>query len=205
MQTYKVLSLEKAAFRGGNMKSIFKLLIGSLMIATALIGYIPEPELFVEFSCISNLAGGLLLIIDGILNLKGKAAPNVLYLNVCSGILLVFLVSMLSLTGAFKINLKGAFFFLHAINPIFFILCYIFFCNDKIQNIWKRLAVTPVFLLAYLLFDYILGNCRGYFVYGFSTPEQLSIGIAVITGIITYLIMSLFGFCIFSLNKLVHK
>ncbi len=190
---------------GGKMKNLIKLLTGVLMIATALIGYIPEPELFVEFSCISNLVGGLLLVIDGILNLKGKHVPNVLYLNVCAGILLVFLVSMLSLTGAYNINFKGAFFFLHAVNPIIFILCYIFLCNDKIQNIWKRLAVTPVLLLAYLLFDYILGNCRGYFVYGFCTPEQLSIGIAAIVGIVSYLIMCLFGFCILSLNRLVHK
>ena len=38
-----------------------------------------------------------------------------------------------------------------------------------------RLRFAYILMMAYLLFDYILGNIRGSFVYGFFTPEEVGI------------------------------
>ncbi len=73
---------------------------------------------------------------DGILNLlKDKNFPNSFYLNVAVSILMVFLVCMGSFTGAYQFNFKGAFFFLHVINPIVFVICYLFFVNERGRKI----------------------------------------------------------------------
>ncbi len=77
-----------------------------MMIVSILTGYIPQPEYSVEWKCVSNTLGGLLLITDGLLNVtKKKNAPNALYLNVAAAILTVFLVCMGSLTGAYQFNI----------------------------------------------------------------------------------------------------
>ena len=183
------------------MKSIIKILIGIMMLVTVAVGYIPTPEYLVEFTCVSNTLGGILLIIDGILNFKNKSVPGILYLNVCAGILFVFLICLGSLSGMYHMNYKGAFFFLHAVNPVLLTLCYILTKKDDAKNLWKHLAGAPVLLLLYLLFDYILGNCRGYFVYGFCTPEQLSIGIALLVELIMYAVLWLFALGMFKLNQ----
>ena len=109
-------------------ENIVKIAVGLLMIVTVLIGYIPQPEYLVELTCVSNTLGGLLLLADGIRNTaKKKKFPNSLYLNAAVSILMVFLVCMGSLTGVYSFNFRGAFFFMHVINPIAFIVCYILF------------------------------------------------------------------------------
>lgn len=184
---------------------VSKIIIGLFMITTVIIGYLPEPEYIFEITCIANTLGGILLIIDGIISiLKGAKIPSVLYLNVAVCIFSVFLISMGSLSGAYKINLSGAFFFLHTINPILFIACYIFFfCDGK-----KGLKITfaaPILIILYLLLDYIQCQFSGNFVYNFVSPSELSFFDAIIVGIVMYIIMLLFGSGILGLNKLAHK
>ena len=70
-----------------------KIVIGISMPIAVLIGYLPIPEYLVEFTCISNTLGGLLLVADGILNLRGKSVPGVFYRNISVGIFFVFLDS----------------------------------------------------------------------------------------------------------------
>ena len=50
-------------------KGIVQLVIGLMMIVTLLVGYLPIPEYLVELTCISNMLGGVLLTIDGILSI----------------------------------------------------------------------------------------------------------------------------------------
>ena len=70
------------------IKNIFKIIVGLFMIAVVLIGYIPQPEYLVELTCVSNMLGGLLLLLDGVLNItKKKAFPNAFYMNITVSIL----------------------------------------------------------------------------------------------------------------------
>jgi len=182
-----------------------KMAIGISMPIAVLIGYLPIPEYLVEFTCISNTLGGILLIADGVLNLSGKSVPGVFYRNISVGIFFVFAICMGSLSGAYHMNFKGAFFYLHVLSPVLFILCYIFFFNDCEGKVAKKLLITPVLMLLYLLFDFILGKLRGSFVYGFFKPDEVSISDALIIGVVFYLMMFAVGTIFLSLNKLVHK
>lgn len=182
-----------------------KILFGILMIVTAILGYGRLPRMYLaEFTFITNLLGGLLMTVDGILDEFGRSVPMVLYLNVGTGILLVFLICLATLFTPNPFNYGGAFFFLHAINPVGFLLIYIFLCKDDCFSRIKRLLVTPVLAIAYLIFDYILGSVRGFFVYGFVMPDMLSLPIAAAVGIAVFLIVMLLGLILLALNKKAH-
>lgn len=186
-------------------KNIVKITLGVLMVLCVFIGYIPQPEYLIELTCMSNTIGGLLLLADGILNItKKKNLPNAFYLNVAVSILMVFLVCMGSLTGAYKFNFKGPFFFMHVVNPIVFIVCYLFFVDEQGRKI--RFSLTaPIMTMAYFLFDYIRCLFTGEFVYGFVEPAELTLFYTIIAGFILYLFASLLGLSLFTLHRLVHK
>ena len=187
------------------IKNIIKISVGMLMIITVLIGYIPQPEYLVELTCISNTLGGLLLLADGILNITKKTNfPNSIYLNVAVSILMVFLVCMGSLTGMYKFNFKGAFFFMHVINPLVFVAFYMLFINEQSRKI-KFALTAPIMIMMYLLFDCIRCQFTGEFVYGFIAPEELTPFSAIIAGIVIYIFVCLLGLGLFALNRLVHN
>ena len=186
-------------------KNIIKIAAGLLMIVAVLIGYIPQPEYLVELTCISNTLGGLLLLADGTLSItKKKNFTNTFYLNVAVSILLVFLVCMGSLTGVYKFNFKGAFFFMHVINPIVFVVCYVLFVNEQSRKVRFTLT-TPIMIMLYFLFDYIRCQFTGEFVYGFVEPEELTFFYAIAAGFVLYIFTYLLGLCLFALNRLVRK
>ena len=51
---------------------IIELLLGIMLISTALYTYIPQPEFMYEMTFLSNTAGGLLLIVSAIVGFGGK-------------------------------------------------------------------------------------------------------------------------------------
>lgn len=191
-----------------NSKAIVKIIIGLAMLVTVFIGYISQPQYMIELTCISNTFGGLLLIADGVLNiLKRKNIPSALYMNVCLCILTVFLVCMVSLTGIYKFNFKGAFFFLHGTNPIVFAICYMLFCKDYESRLSKAklVLISPILMIMYLFFDYIQCQFTGNFVYGFVKAEKLPIHYALITGGIVYGLMCLSAYGLSSINRRIHR
>ena len=50
-------------------------------------------------------------------------------------------------------------------------------------------------------FDFILGKSRGCFVYGFFTPEELSIAGALVIGVLIYIILFAVGSLFLFLNR----
>lgn len=187
------------------IENIVKIAVGLLMVVIALIGYIPQPEYLVELTFVSNTLGGLLLLADGILNIvQKKNFPNAFYQNAAVSILMVFLVCMGSLTGVYRFNFKGAFFFMHVINPIVFIVCYMIFVNEQGRKI-RFVLTAPTMIIIYLVFDYILCQFTGKFVYGFVEPKELTFFYAIIIGFVMYIFMYLLGLCLFALNRLLHK
>ena len=182
--------------------AVCEIVLGILMPVMAIIGYFPEPELVVEFSCLSNVVTGIWLIIDGILKLKGKKIPVRFFGNSCVGLFVVFAICMGSLTGAYHMNFKGAFMFLHVISPILVMLFYIIFCDDSEGKAIFKLLLNPVFLMVYFLFDFILGKSRGSFVYGFFTPEEVSIAGALAIGALFSIVLFAVGALFLFLNRL---
>lgn len=183
---------------------ISKIVLGACMVVLALIAYIPIPADLVEMTFVSNFAGGVILIVDGILTLKNKTVPTYLYENVSVCLFFVFLICTGSLTGAYRMNFKGAFFFLHTIFPILFILMYIFFVKDTNGKTFVKVLTAPVLMITYLLFDFILGKIRGEFVYGFFSANELSFPFALLIGLVFYLFLGLIGWAFIYFNNLVH-
>lgn len=187
------------------IKNLIKIVLGLLMIAVVMTGYIPQPEYLVELTCVSNTLGGLVLLADGIAGvMKKKISLNFFYLNVTVSILVVFFVCAGSLTGIYKFNFKGAFFFLHVVDPITFAACYMLCVNEQKRSI-RAVLTAPAMTLAYLLFDGIRCQFTGEFVYGFVAPEKLTLARAVIAGVVIYAVICLFGLCLFALNRFIHK
>lgn len=186
-------------------KRIVQILIGSLMIVTVLIGYLPQIEYVVEMTCISNTLGGLLLIVDGIFDMaKKKTFLHIFYLNIAVSILIVFLICMGSLTGIYKFNFHGAFFFMHVINPIMFIICYMIFINEQIYH-RSHVLTAPLMIMLYLVFDYIRFQFTGKFVYGFIEVNAFTLGYVIMIGIAVYVCVCLLGLSLFVLNRFIHK
>ena len=69
------------------------------------------------------------------------------------------------------------------------------------QSVIKFLVYRRV----YFLFDYIRCQFTGEFVYGFVSPEELTLFYAIITGVIMYLVIALFGLSLFALNRITHR
>ncbi|HKM34782.1 MAG TPA: Pr6Pr family membrane protein [Lachnospiraceae bacterium] len=188
------------------LKNIIKIVFGLIMVVSVIIGYLPEPEYLHELTCISNTAGGIVLIIDAILNIrKNKHVHPAIFLNVAVCIFSVFLVCVGSLTGLYgKFNFKGAFFILHVIAPIVFIGFYFVFINEQ-QRKWRAVFTAPIMMLSYLLFDYIQCQFTGKFVYGLVDTEMMTLQNTAIAGVMMYAIMCLFGGGIFGINRLIHR
>ena len=183
---------------------ISKIVLGVCMVVLALIAYIPIPADLVEMTFVSNFAGGVILIVDGILSLKGKTVPTYLYENATVCLLFVFIICTGSLFGAYNMNFKGVFFFLHTVFPILFILMYIFFTNDSKGKTLIKVVRTPAFMIAYLLFDFILGKIRGKFIYDMFSADELSFPYALLAGVVIYILLVFFGLMFLYLNLLVH-
>lgn len=142
---------------------------------------------------------------DGIFSItKKKTCPNSFYLNVTVSLLVVFFVCMGSLTGVYKFNFSGAFFFMHVINPIAFLIYYMLFVNEHDRKI-KFVLTAPTMTMTYFLFDCTRYKFTGEFVYGFIKSEKLTLAWAVIAAIVIYALLYLFSLFLFMLNRLVHK
>lgn len=128
---------------------------------------------------------GILLIFTGInFIVKGKSFSSVLY---HMGLVTILLVCIVSCVGHF--NFQGAFFFLHLVNPVLFLLYYMIFIED--DKTFRKILYTPIPVIIYLAFDYIIGRVTGHFVYGiFDVNEMnLMLMILVVCGIYIILIV----------------
>ena len=177
------------------IKSYVSIILGIVFCASVLVGYIPIPEYLIELTCFSNTLIGILLIFTGInFIVKGKSFSSIFY---HMGLVTILLVCIVSCVGHF--NFKGAFFFLHLVNPVLFLLYYMFFIEDD-KNL-KKILYTPIPVIIYLAFDYIIGRVTGHFVYGiFDVNEMhLALMIFVVCGI--YIILTVLACITQFINK----
>lgn len=167
------------------IKGCVSIILGIVFCASVLVGYTPIPEYLIELTCFSNTLIGILLIFTGInFIVKGKCFSSIFY---HMGLVTILLVCIVSCVGHF--NFKGAFFFLHLVNPVLFLLYYMFWVEDD-KN-FKKLLYTPIPVMIYLVFDYILGRVTGHFVYGIFDVNEMNLAlmILIVCGIYILLIV----------------
>lgn len=168
-----------------NIKAYISIVLGILFCGSVLIGYMPIPEYVIELTCISNSCIGILLLFTGI-NIFGKKKkiPSIIYHMWLVAILLVCIISCV---GHF--NFHGAFFFLHLVNPLVFLIYYMVFIDDTKKII--KILLTPIPVMIYLIFDYIVGMLRGKFVYGIFEVNEIDFAniVLVVCGVYISLLM----------------
>lgn len=149
-------------------KGYVSIILGIIFCVSVLVGYIPIPEYFIELTCFSNMLIGILLIVTGInFLIKGKRFSSIFY---HMGLVTILLVCMVSCVGHF--NFRGAFFFLHFVNPVLMLLYYLFLVEDDKHG--KKLLYTPIPVIIYLVFDYVIGKVTGHFVYGIFDVDEMN-------------------------------
>lgn len=183
-----------------------KFSIGLILIASVFIGYWKEPEYLIELTCISNLLIGAIFFISAIRMAKNKKDfSNTVYLMSLDTIMFVFLICMGSLSGMYHMNFKGAFLFLHVVNPMLVLVYYFLFINENKGRKIKNILIIPFFTLAYLLIDFIVGTFTKKYVYGFFEPSELNLFVALLVGLSIYVVSLLVGLLFYNGNRLLTK
>lgn len=187
-------------------KIVFELVVGILMLVSALYTYIPEPQYMCELTFISNIVGAGILLLDVVYELaKQKRLPSVLFLIETVTISIVFLITVgCTVSGLAHFNFSGGMFFLHVINPILYIGFYLFVEGER-KFCFIEIVLAPIFIMVYLLFDYIRFLFVGSFVYGLFPAEKMSLLNAIVIGAVTYILIGGYGLAIFSIGRFVKK
>lgn len=195
------------AYEEKTVSKFVKVIVGLFILGTVLMGY--NFHLSYELTFISNSFCGLLLLLDGIVGLlKKKELSTTLYQLVLPCIMTVFFTTVFQLFGWHSFNFSGMFFFMHAINPVVFLLMYLFLTKLEISNkadYIRRIFVAPVMIMAYALFDLIRFIITGDLVYGLIAVEHLNFVSVPLIGIGLYFLMAFMSYGLLDLKLFVQK
>lgn len=130
--------------------NVSALLIGILYIATTVWGYyaaFPTREYIhlSEWCCVSGIAGGIFYIFSFFYQQhKGKKVNTVFFLDFTVVLELIFIATLI-----LRLNLDGAFWFLHVINPVLVLVHFLLFCNCREITHRKLLFTSIIFPVCY--------------------------------------------------------
>ena len=191
------------------MKKIIQITAGIFIVLSAIWGYRNSTDHMYELTFISNTACGIVLLSDGLMNLLfDKKVPAWIYQMVLPCTNVVFFTCAFTLLGWHSFNFSGAFFFLHVVNPPLFLSVYLFCAELKVESksdYIKRIFISPLMIMCYLLFDYIRYIITGNLVYGLIPAERLTLVSAMLIGIGFYLLMAFMSYGLIDLKLYVQK
>ena len=191
------------------VKKIIQITAGIFIVLSAIWGYRNSTDHMYELTFISNTACGIVLLSDGLMNLLfDKKVPAWIYQMVLPCTNVVFFTCVFTLLGWHSFNFSGAFFFLHVINPPLFLSVYLFCAELKVESksdYIKRIFISPLMIMCYLLFDYIRYIITGNLVYGLIPAERLTLVSAMLIGIGFYLLMAFMSYGLIDLKLYVQK
>lgn len=188
-------------------RAILTLIIGILLIITALIAYIPEPQFMKELTFISNMLIGILFIVTGVLELTSRRINGIVYAMAAVIHFIVFFITVGGTAMGLKFNFKGAMMFLHVINPVLTISYYLTAIKHNNYSI-KMSLLIPVPFFCYMVFDYFYGWATGTFMYDIIKAPDYTKGnwfFGLIAGVLVYLFAWLVSLGIYYINKALNK
>lgn len=192
----------KKTIRLNELKSIIAVILGLVFISTVLVAYWGDFQHAYELTFLSNTSTGLFLLTTFMLEKKGKALPQILYLDFA---LLLFMVFLICISFISEFNFNGATFFLHVINPlILMVYFFIFIDMNKINNVMHVLTIL-IMPITYLVFAVIFGSITGNYIYFFLDYKEKGIAYSVIFILVVAVSLVVIGYGIFFLNRFLHK
>lgn len=172
-----------------------------LFIISVVLGYYKYISHMSEYCFISGILVGITFFISFLWQQwQETPLPIYVYLACLVDIFVIFVATI-----AIGLNLEGAFWFIHIINPILIAVYWFIFCDQRTMN-WKGTFSVIVFPLLYMLFAFGLYKLSG------SCPFPASLIFMNYSGIVSIMILLvlaiilwLLGYILHILNKLIRK
>lgn len=177
------------------------LVLSILFIASAILGYYKDISHMSEYCFISGMVVGIIFFVSFLRQeIQNMPLPACIYLASFVDIFVIFIA-----TVAIGLNLEGAFWFIHIINPIAIAFYWFMFCDQRVMG-WKGVFSVVVYPLLYMLFAYILFKISG------KCPFPANLIFMDYTGIVPTMIIAVFvvilwvlGYMLHMLNKIIRK
>lgn len=177
------------------------LTLSILFIISVILGYYKDVSHMSEYCFISGILVGITFFVSFLQQQKhGKLLHPCVYLACLVDIFVIFIA-----TVAIGLNLDGAFWFIHIINPIILVIYWFIFCDQRTMN-WNGVFSVAAFPLLYMLFAFILfkisGNCP--FPANLIFMDYSGI-VSLVILFVLVIILWVLGYILHILNKLVMK
>lgn len=172
-----------------------------LFITSAILGYYKDISHMSEYCFISGMLVGIIFFVSFLRHRKyDRALPACVYLACFIDIFVIFIA-----TVAIRLNLEGAFWFIHIINPIAITLYWFIFCDQRSMK-WQGTFSVVVYPMLYMLFAFILFKISGKCPFPASLIYMDYSGIIPLIIIIVLMtILWAMGYILHMLNKLIRK
>lgn len=120
-------------------------------------GYYKDVSHMSEYCFISGILVSIIFMISFVYRVcKKRALPTWLYFNCMISTIIIFIATI-----AIRLNLEGAFWFIHIINPLLLFCYWGIFCNHlEVRNHWI-ISTDLVFPISYFIFALVLYKTIG--------------------------------------------
>lgn len=175
------------------IRKYIDLLLSIVLIISVILGYYKNIEYMSEYCFVSGLLVGVTFFISFLRQYKhNKPLHTCIYLACTVDIFIIFIATI-----AFGLNLNGAFWFIHIINPIILVIYFHTFCDQRIMN-WKSIFGVLLFPVLYMLFAFVLFKTSG------SCPFPASLIFIDYSGFMSLLILVVLGIMLWVLGYIFH-
>jgi hypothetical protein len=175
------------------IRPVIDLGLGLLILISLILGYGKTPSHLTEYCFVSGLLSGILFLASFIrYTIVKKFFSSVYYFCSMISLLLIFIATLV-----IGLNLEGAFWFIHIINPLLVFTYWLVFCDHS--TIKHKSIMTAVILpFCWILFAFILWKA------GFKCPFPASLIFIGNPWYVSWLVILALSICIEILSFLLH-
>ena len=169
------------------------LTLSLLFILSVMLGYYKDVSHMSEYCFISGLLVGITFFLSFLHQQTHEKPLNAcIYLACVVDIFIIFIATI-----SIGLNLEGAFWFIHIINPIILVIYWFVFCDQRSMNRKGTFSVV-LFPLLYMLFAFVLFKISG------SCPFPASLIFMDYTGVIPLVIIAVLAVILWALGWILH-
>lgn len=169
------------------------LALGFLFILSVILGYYKDVSHMSEYCFVSGLLAGVMFFASSFSQQRdGRPLNTCIYLSCMTDIFIIFIA-----TVSIGLNLDGAFWFIHIINPILLVIYWFLFCDQRTVELKSTVSVV-VFPLLYMLFAFVLFKMSG------SCPFPASLIFMDHSGSVSLVLLAVLAVILWGLGCILH-